>query len=215
MASDYVSNLPMPLKVERYLAVGMTPEEATYAADYQGSLALPGLERARMLYMRGYSCDQIAKSYPTYTRRMLLAARGTFGWDQMRIDEAIKAAQAQMVRSGVSQPTGLNFMNGVIESVNQKYEKATMDYLTDPENFPFPEVSKADFERIKNAIELTREILGFDKQSKESTGSNRLGPTINIVLKEKEIKTIEVDQDEVADAMIAEMRALKEAKRFK
>jgi hypothetical protein len=204
-------SIPDTNRIDKFIEAGLSKQEAELALTYTGALRPQDLESPRELFIRGQDCESIAKVYPQFTIKMLLAARGTFGWDSLRKLEANRKATESLMGAGLSQPTALIFLSRVIEIVNKKYEMAMLEFLAKPDSAPFPDVAKADFDRIEKAIILSRDILGLTKVATKngiSSGNNQI---VNIVLKDKnkEVTTVEVDQEAVAASLILEMNESK------
>jgi hypothetical protein len=187
----------------------LTDAQIAKGQTWIGPLNLTYLSRARQLYVSGFACEEIADRYPEYPLSMLYKACGEHRWPEARILENQRLATHSVSSAGIGQPKALIFMNRVIEAVYTRYEKKLLDYATDPERSEFPQIAKSDFDQIERAISIAREIMGLHQKASRDGSAHNGKPTVNIVLKSKDAAIIEIDQDEVADKMIAEMKAAK------
>jgi len=177
---------------------GLTPDQIALAHNYVGHLNIHYLSRARQLFMGGLTCEEIVGKYPEYTLPMLYRACLEYDWTQARLVEAQRLATIAISSAGIGQPKALIFMNRMIEAVYARYEKKLLDFITDPDNAPYPQVSKADFDQIGRSLEYAREMLGMNAKAAQG-GGNSGGNLIHITMKGAPAESIDISTAKVED----------------
>ncbi len=205
---------------ELLLAKGFTLDEADAIEEwvYRGKPGLvnTGAEAMGALYLQGYSCQELQRTFPEFELGHLLWLRSEHDWDGLRQRYRQGISEQLLATAMATRAESIRFVTSVMAATHKKLETEVLDYLSNPKKKSPPELLPASIKEYAILLDILKEAMAplvppDRRLPGQSTPSVPL-VNLNINTVSDQTSTVSVGQNTAKEALVLEMKAKQKAK---
>lgn len=189
---------------------GLTPEEAKVLSKWIAE-GKPGLtkykaERLGEVYCLGYSCQDIKRWFPEYPIEVLLWARVTYGWDEIKAQYRSVVQQETLNAAITARMESIRFLSDVITATHLKYRKELLNFIADPEKNECPKkIIPESMHTYGFMLNILKEITA-PAQDKNMTDKSM--PLVSVTVNSQDKADIvlkRIEEEDIKQALMSEV----------
>lgn len=196
----------MSTELEIMKEKGLSEDEAKLIQNWMDR-GKPGLHKVKaehlsVLYMQGYSCEDINRFFPEYELPLLLWAKMKYDWDLLR-EKYRRGVTDQVLQSAMAvKAESIRFLSDLLTATHVAWKQEIMRFLAAPDREERPKCLPASLHQYSSLIQLLTELT----TPKTQKGGDEVAatPLKTVVVEQPEI--IEVNQQDVKEALLRKMR---------